>query len=49
MNKTSSEGVTCTYCCNDAIPDTDPPVCQEHLLVKQASGEPETLKELEAR
>ena len=51
MDKKSSEGIPCTYCDKDALPGTDPPVCEEHKAMgetKQASEhEPETLKELE--
>lgn len=50
MNKTSSEGIPCTYCNEDALPDTDPPVCANHLeMSKKASGRPETMKELDAK
>ena len=51
MDKNSSEGKPCTYFDNPALPNTDPPVCAEHLNTKQASDdtEPNTLKELESR
>lgn len=52
MEKTSKLNIPCTYCGNDAIPDTDPPVCAEHReMVKKASEfhEPETLKQLEVK
>lgn len=51
MDKHSSENIPCTYCSNDALPDTYPPVCEEHLHVKQASddSEPNTLKELNTK
>lgn len=47
MDKQSSEGKPCIYCGNTALPNTCPPVCEEHLTTKQASGEPGSLKELE--
>lgn len=48
MDKNSAEHVPCTYCDKDAIPETYPPVCEEHKNIKQASddSEPSTLKEL---
>ena len=51
MEKTGKENIPCTYCQKDALPNTDPPVCEDHLLDKRASEdeEPKTLKELEAR
>lgn len=51
MDKCSAEGRPCTFCGKDALPGTDPAVCQEHLLTKEASEnkEPTTLKELEAQ
>jgi hypothetical protein len=51
MDKNSAEHKPCTYCDNEALPDTYPPVCAEHVNVKQASddSEPATLKELESR
>lgn len=47
MDKQSSEGKPCIYCGNTALPNTCPPVCEEHLTTKQASSEPGSLKELE--
>ena len=47
MDKCSAEGIPCIYCGNPALPDTDPPVCAEHVTTKQASEGPSTLKELE--
>lgn len=49
MDKRSSENIPCTYCGNDSIPGTYPPVCEECQQVKRASDEeePSTLKELE--
>ena len=49
MRKNSAEGIQCTYCDKPALPETEPPVCEEHVkMKKQASKkEPETLKELE--
>ena len=39
----------CTYCEKQALPDTEPPVCEEHnKLQKKASDKPKTLKELDA-
>ena len=51
MDKCSAEGKVCTYCGKDALPGTDPAVCQDHLLTKEASEEKEidTLKKLEAQ
>ena len=49
MDKTSSENKVCIYCDAEALPGTEPPVCSEHLGVKQASKEPTTLKDLENR
>lgn len=49
MMKNSAENVPCTYCDNDAVPGTEPPVCQEHMeLVKKSAEDtgPETLKEM---
>lgn len=48
MDKKSNEHIVCTYCTKDALPDTDPPVCEDHQGTKIASGEATTLKELEA-
>jgi hypothetical protein len=49
MRKNSAEGIQCAYCDKPALPETEPPVCEEHVkMKKQASKkEPETLKELE--
>lgn len=49
MDKNSAEHKPCTYCSNDALPDTYPPVCAECQNSKKASdeSEPSTLKELE--
>ena len=51
MAKHSSENIPCTYCENDALPDTYPPVCEEHKNIKKASAddEPSTLKELNTK
>jgi hypothetical protein len=49
MEKRSNEGIPCTYCDADALPGTNPPVCEEHLHTKTASDEPKTLKELNAQ
>lgn len=51
MDKHSSENIPCTYCENDALPDTYPPVCEEHKNIKKASAadEPSTLKELNTK
>lgn len=51
MNKNSAENKVCIHCNKDALPNTDPPVCEEHLLSKKASeeGEAENLKELDAK
>lgn len=49
MDKKAKEGIPCTYCGEDALPDTCPPVCEGHKknLAKQAAAaEPATLKEL---
>jgi len=50
MDKNSAEHIPCTYCSKDALINTYPPVCEEHLNTKQASdnSEPTTLKELES-
>lgn len=49
MDKRSNENKLCTYCTKEALPNTDPPVCEDHENTKQASAEPTTLKELEAK
>ena len=49
MEKISSQGIPCTYCSRDAIPNTNPPVCEQHIFTKQAADGPQTLKELEAQ
>ena len=52
MDKKSADHKVCYKCSNEALPNTDPPACPEHLLDKQASeadDKPETLKELEAK
>ena len=53
MEKNSAEGKVCTFCGKDALPGTDPAVCEEHILqTKEASSEDkpaETLKELDAK
>lgn len=46
MEKKSNEGIPCTYCSQDALAGTNPPVCEDHLTTKTASEEPKTLKEL---
>ena len=50
MDKKSNENIPCTYCDRDALPNTDPPVCEIHAkepVVKEASEDkPDTLKEL---
>ena len=54
MDKNSAQGKPCTFCGKDALPGTDPAVCEEHLMsqgsqTKEATEkEPTTLKELEA-
>ena len=38
----------CTYCEKQALPNTEPPVCEEHnKLDKKAASQPKTLKELD--
>lgn len=49
LEKNSAENKVCTYCDRDALPDTYPPVCEEHIHTKQAAGEATTLKELETK
>ena len=50
MEKTGKLNIPCTYCDKDALPDTDPPVCEEHLnMQKNAHMAGATLKELETR
>ncbi len=54
MDKNSAEGKVCTFCNKDALPGTDPAVCEDHLTqTKEASSSEEkpaeTLKELESR
>lgn len=51
MDKTGKLNIPCTYCEKDALPDSDPPVCEEHAkMVKKASkDEARTLKELETK
>lgn len=51
MDKNSAEHIPCTYCSNDSVPGTYPPVCEEHQHIKQASDdtEPSTLKELNVK
>lgn len=51
MDKRSNEHIPCAYCDEDAIPGTEPPVCEKHrdeAQRKKASAEdmPDTLKEL---
>lgn len=49
LDKRSSMNIPCIYCEKDALPDTNPPVCAEHVnLVKKGSAS-STLKELEAK
>lgn len=50
MRKVSSEQIPCTYCEKQALPNTDPPVCEEHEKLKKSATDEEqkTLKELEA-
>lgn len=51
MEKRSNVGIPCTYCDKDAILNTDPPVCEDHLTVRKeasADSSPDTLKELAA-
>lgn len=47
MEKKGAENKVCTYCDKDAVPGTEPPVCEEHQHSKKAS-EPSTLKELDS-
>ena len=51
MNKNSAEHIPCTYCGEDAIDGTNPPVCARHMdktMTKEASEkEADTLKELD--
>lgn len=47
MEKISSQNKVCTYCERPALPDTYPPVCEEHLHSKTASEDGSTLKELD--
>lgn len=49
MIKQSNKGIPCTYCDNKAIPDTDPPVCEEHKDLKKKATKDITLKELEVK
>ena len=52
MDKNSAQGMPCSKCNKDALPGTNPPVCEDHLLDKQASeesAEAGTLKELDAK
>ena len=50
MNKNSALNIPCIHCDNNAIPGTNPPVCEEHQeLTKKGSKEASTLKELEAK
>jgi len=49
MDKNSSEHKVCIYCDADALPGTEPPVCEEHKNTKQASETPVNLKDLESR
>ena len=51
MEKNSNENIVCAYCDKDAIPGTNPPVCEDHIShtqEKKASAETEanSLKEL---
>ena len=51
MDKRSNEHIPCAYCDEDALPGTEPPVCERHrdeAQRKKASEDdaPETLKEL---
>lgn len=57
MEKNSAERKPCTFCGNEAVEGTYPPVCQEHMMPKQAAENteessdsgPKTLKELNVR
>lgn len=47
MKKISNQNMVCTYCDKDAIQDTNPPVCEEHINIGKKATEDKTLKELE--
>lgn len=48
MIKNSNEHIPCVHCDRDAVPGTDPPVCEEHMKLKKkaSAADAETLKEL---
>lgn len=47
MDKCSSDHILCRYCDKEAIPDTYPPVCADHVELSKTASEGSTLKELE--
>lgn len=48
MDKTGKENIPCTYCGNDAVDGTYPPVCEEHLAMQKTASEDKSMKELDA-
>lgn len=49
MDKNAAEHLLCIYCDKEALPDTDPPVCADHIKLDKKASEPATIKELEAK
>lgn len=51
MDKNSAQGMPCSKCNKDALPGTNPPCCEDHLLDKQATegDDAKTLKELDSK
>lgn len=47
--KQSNKGIPCTYCEEPALPDTDPPVCEQCRKLNKKAAKVMTLKELEAK
>ena len=50
MNKMIKNGkfLQCTYCQKQALPNTEPPVCEEHNKLRKKASHPKTLKELDS-
>lgn len=48
MLKKNGKFLPCTYCDKTALPDTDPPVCEEHKKIKKKASKGKTIKELES-
>ena len=51
MKKKSNQGLPCIFCERDAVPNSDPPMCEHHMKLDKKAGlrrYPKTLKELDA-